>query len=181
MGLIEITVLAVGLAMDAVAVSMTNGMVYKNLGARHYILMPLFFGVFQGIMPLFGYYAGNIFADVITTYGGFIIFTILFIIGAKMIKDSFCNNSGDCGEKKINLSILFFQGIATSIDAFAVGVGFCAIRVNVIPAVSIISIVTAILVTAAIVIGKKFGNLFESKAEIFGGIILIAIGIKALF
>lgn len=180
MSILEIVILGVGLAMDAVAVSMTNGMIYKNLKFKDYALMPTFFGLFQGLMPLVGFYAGSLFADIITKYGGYVIFAILAIIGGKMVLDSFKKDEEEAKENKLTLGVLFFQAIATSIDAFAVGVGFCAIKVAIIPAVSIIAITTAIMVVGAIFIGKKFGDMFESKAQLMGGIILIAIGIKAL-
>lgn len=181
MGLLEIAILGIGLAMDAVAVSMTNGMVYKNLGVRQYIAMPLFFGVFQGAMPLIGFYAGNIFAEIITKYGGMVIFIILGFIGGKMLMDGIKQKKeSNTYKKQLTIGVLIFQAIATSIDAFAVGVGFCAVRVDIIPAIVIIAAITAILVIVAMIIGKKFGDLLENKAEIFGGIILILIGIKAL-
>lgn len=182
MSLIEIAILGVGLAMDAACVSMTNGMVYKNLNIKEYISMPLFFGVFQGMMPLVGYYAGNLFASVITRFGGIVIFVILGIIGGKMLFDGIRHNDEpeSTGKKRLTLGVLFLQAIATSIDAFAVGVGFCAVRVSILPAASIIAGTTAIIVVVAILIGRRFGDLFENKAEILGGIILILIGIKAL-
>ena len=180
MSLIEIAILGVGLAMDACCVSMTNGMVYKKLKLKDYMLMPVFFGVFQGIMPLIGFYAGNLFAEIITKYSGIVIFIILGVIGGKMIKDSFGSDTADRRENSLTIGVLFLQAIATSIDAFAVGVGFCAVRVDIIPAASIIAVITAVLTVAAILIGRKFGDIFESKAELLGGIILVIIGIKAL-
>lgn len=182
MSLIEIAILGVGLAMDAACVSMTNGMVYKNLKVKEYISMPLFFGVFQGVMPLIGYYAGNLFASVITQFGGIVIFAILGIIGGKMLYDGIRHNdqSGSPKKKSLTLGVLLLQAIATSIDAFAVGVGFCAVRVSILPAVTIIACITAVIVALAILIGRRFGDLFENKAEMLGGIILVLIGIKAL-
>ncbi len=180
MTILEQVILGVGLAMDAVAVSMTNGMIYKNLRLKDYSMMAIFFGVFQGLMPLIGFYAGSLFAQVITKYGGYVIFLILGIIGGKMVYDSFKRDEEEAKESKLTVGVIFFQAIATSIDAFAVGVGFCAIKVAIIPAVSIIAVTTAIMVVGAIIVGKKFGNVFESKAELIGGLILIAIGIKAL-
>lgn len=181
MGFIEIAVIGVGLAMDAVAVSMTNGMCYKNLTKKDYIAMALFFGIFQGIMPLFGFYASSLFARWITKYSGIVIFLILGAIGGNMIRESFQKEDDACQtDKKLTLAALFFQAVATSIDAFAVGVGFCAVKVDIIPAVSLIALITALMTVAAILIGKKFGDIFESKAEFLGGVILIIIGIKGL-
>ncbi|MHC1724207.1 MAG: manganese efflux pump MntP family protein [Aminipila sp.] len=183
MTLLEIILIGVGLAMDAVAVSMTNGMVYRNLGAKEYIAMPIFFGVFQAIMPLIGNIAGGLFASVISKYAGIVILLILGVIGGKMIKEGFEHRKDSkkvAVGKKLNLGVLIFQAIATSIDAFAVGVGFSAMQVNIIPAVVMIAIITIILTTVAIIIGRKFGDILGSSAEILGGAILVIIGIKAI-
>lgn len=183
MALMEIVLIGVGLAMDAVAVSMTNGMVYRNLGVKEYIAMPVLFGVFQAIMPLIGNFAGGLFANFISKYAGIVILLILGVIGGKMIKEGFEHRSEPkkvAIGKRLNLGVLIFQAIATSIDAFAVGVGFSAMQVNIIQAVVIIAIVTIILTTIAIVIGRKFGDILGSSAEILGGVILVVIGIKAI-
>lgn len=181
MSLIEITVLGIGLAMDAVAVSMTNGMVYRNLKPINYISMALFFGIFQGFMPLLGYYFGNVFAVIISRYSGIVIFVILSVIGSKMIYDGIRYKCGeDESGKKFTIVVLIFQALATSIDAFAVGIGFTAAKVSIIPATLIIACVTAVLVLFAIYLGKKFGDLLKNKAEIFGGLILVIIGIKTI-
>ena len=192
MSLIEIILIGIGLAMDAVAVSMTNGMVCKNLKTKDYVLMVLFFALFQAIMPLIGYFAGGLFAEIISKYAGIVIFLILGIIGGKMIKEGWehmreqraAGNKKVCdtglAQKKLTFSVLIFQSIATSIDAFAVGVGFSAMRVDILLAVSIIAFVTADLVALAIVMGRKFGDILGSRAEVLGGIILVIIGIKAI-
>ena len=180
MGLFEISLIGVGLAMDAASVAMTNGMVYKKLSISNYISMPLLFGIFQGIMPLFGFYAGTLFAGIIMKYSGIVIFAILAVIGGNMMKESLSKEREATESKILTMTVLIFQAIATSIDAFAVGVGFCAICVDILPAVSIIAIITAFMVAGAIVIGKKFGDLFENKADFLGGVILIIIGIKGL-
>lgn len=180
MGFLEIAVIGAGLAMDAVAVSMTNGMCYQNLTRRDYMAMALFFGLFQGLMPIFGFYAGSIFAKWITRYSGIVIFLILGVIGGNMIRESFAKEEMSRVAKTLTPTVLFFQAVATSIDAFAVGVGFCAVSVDIFPAAGLIALITAVLVTIAIVIGKKFGDMFESKAEFLGGVILIIIGVKGL-
>ncbi|SCJ96208.1 putative sporulation protein YtaF [uncultured Eubacterium sp.] len=180
MGLFEVSLIGVGLAMDAASVAMTNGMVYKKLSMGNYISMPLLFGIFQGVMPLIGFYAGTLFAGIIMKYSGIVIFAILAIIGGNMIKESLSKESDAVEIKNLTMTILIFQAIATSIDAFAVGVGFCAICVDILPAVSIIAVITAFMVAGAIAVGKKFGDIFENKAEFLGGIILIIIGVKGL-
>ena len=180
MGLFEVSLIGVGLAMDAASVAMTNGMVYKRLSIGNYITMPLLFGIFQGVMPLIGFYAGTLFAGIIMKYSGIVIFAILAVIGGNMIKESLSKESGIEEIKNLTMTILIFQAIATSIDAFAVGVGFCAIRVDILPAALIIAVITAFMVAGAIAVGKKFGDIFENKAEFLGGVILIIIGVKGL-
>lgn len=179
MGIIEIVLIGVGLAMDAVAVSMTNGMVYRNLKIRQYLAMPILFGLFQALMPLLGNFAGSLFADIIEKYAGIVILLILGVIGGKMLKEGIEHMGEDkahpeahvgratsaaAGKGNLTLSVLIFQAVATSIDAFAVGVGFSAMRVDIISAVTVIAIVTAIMVVAAILIGKKFGDILGSRA-----------------
>ncbi|WP_312353551.1 manganese efflux pump MntP [Aminipila sp.] len=183
MTLTEILFIGIGLAMDAVAVSMTNGMVYRNLRIKEYVAMPVFFGTFQALMPLLGNYAGYLFARFISKYAGIVIFLILGIIGGKMIKEGFEHRKGPlvlCGNKKLGFGVLVCQAIATSIDAFAVGVGFNAIQADIIQAVAIIAIVTVVFTSAAILIGRKCGDILGCQAEILGGAILAVIGIKAI-
>lgn len=182
MGYLEIALIGAGLAMDAVAVSMTNGLVYKNLRMTDYIAMPVLFAFFQMAMPLIGFFAGGFFADIIMKYSGIVILLILGIIGGKMLKEGIAHMRS-CEVPKIRImrpSVLFSQAIATSIDAFAVGIGFSVVQVRILPAVMIIGVITAVLVVAAILIGRKFQALLGNKAEILGGIILIMIGIKAV-
>lgn len=183
MGLTEILLIGAGLAMDAAAVSMTNGMVYKNLSRFTYISMPVFFGAFQMLMPVIGYYAGGLFAEIITRYSGIVIFLILGIIGGKMIKDGIddLRSHEVCPAKIMTLKVLFFQAIATSIDAFAVGIGFSALGIGILKPAAVIGAVTVVIVVAAIFIGRKFGDMLGCRAEILGGVILAVIGIKALF
>ena len=183
MGFADILLIGAGLAMDAAAVSMTNGMVYKNLSKVTYVLMPLFFGVFQMLMPILGYYAGGLFAELITKYSGIVIFIILGVIGGKMVKEGFedMKKHEVCPDKAMTLSVLFFQAIATSIDAFAVGISFSLAEISILWPSALIGAVTVVIVVAAILIGRRFGDMLGARAEILGGVILIAIGVKALF
>lgn len=182
MGFIEIALIGVGLAMDAVAVSMTNGMIYKNLKPRDYAAMLVLFAGFQMLMPVIGYFAGSLFAEIMTTYSGFVILLILGIIGGKMIKEGFIHMKEHQAprDRVLTLGILFFQAIATSIDALAVGIGFSFMRVSIGAAVLVIGVVTALMVAAGILVGRRFGDLLGSKAEILGGTILVIIGVKAI-
>jgi len=184
MTILEVLLIAVGLSMDAVAVSMTNGMVYKKISGLKCVVIPLFFGVFQGIMPFCGYLAGGIFAEIIAKYAGFVIFIILFLIGGKMVKDGVLgrrlSHQNEPTAPDLTWLALFFQAIATSIDAFAVGIGFSAAHVAILQAATLIAVTTALMSALALLIGRKSGDLLGTKAEILGGIILIIIGIKAV-
>lgn len=181
MGLWEIILIGIGLSMDAATVAMTNGMVYRHPKINQDLAIPLLFGGFQGLMPLIGYFAGGLFAHLITQYANILIFIILGIIGGKMLLDGIRPDKAK--EKPVatlTYKTLALQAIATSIDAFAVGIGFSAVQVNIYYAVLIIGITTALISWLAIYIGRRFGDLFESKSQIFGGIILLIIAFKAI-
>ena len=179
MGFLEIFLIGVGLSMDAVAVSMTNGMVYREGWSRK-IWMPIYFGFFQFLMPVLGYYASGFLANVISQYAGIVIFVILGVIGGKMIKDGFGGGEESVEKASLTHKILFFQAIATSIDAFAVGIGFQAMQLAAFGPSLLIGVTTFCLSLAAIFVGEKFGIFLENKAQILGGIILVLIGVKAL-
>ncbi len=184
MTILDIALIGVGLSMDAFAVSISNGMVYRGLTKGYRAAMPVFFGGFQILMPLLGYSLGSLFAAWIDRYAGILILLILGFIGGKMIWDGVHKDGEECTQTSAdNLSwqVLFLQAIATSIDAFAVGVGFSAMRVAVVPASLLIGVITFTLCWVAIAIGKAFGTLLEDKAQIVGGIILVLIGIKNFF
>lgn len=181
MSLTEIVLTAIALSMDAFAVSMTNGMVYPKLPRRKWIIAPLFFGFFQGFMPLLGFLAGSVFSSFIERYSSILVFVILGFIGGKMIYDGFFEKEEENKNEKLTVKLITLQAIATSIDAFAVGIGFCAVRTNIILAVSLIAITTLVLTLISFIIGKKFGDILGSKAQIFGGTILVILAIKALF
>ena len=155
MSLLDILLIGVALSMDAAAVSMTNGMVYKNMDRLTYAAMPVFFGAFQAFMPVIGYYAGGLFYDIITAYSGIVIFVILGVIGGKMIKEGIddLRNNEVCPGRMMNIKILFFQAVATSIDAFAVGISFSAAGMSILMPAVIIGVTTALIVIAAIMIG----------------------------
>lgn len=180
MSLIEIILVGIGLSMDAVAVSMSNGMAYRALPKRKWPLPPLFFGLFQGLMPLLGFFTGALFAKYIDRYAELLILLILGLIGGKMIYDGFRESKEETVEKSLSLKLIFFQAVATSIDAFAVGIGFCAMNVNIYFASSLIAATTFLMSLLSFLIGRKFGDLLGNKAEIFGGSILVVLAIKAV-
>lgn len=182
MGLFEIILIGIGLSMDAAAVSASNGMCYKNIKLKKAVIIALAFGVFQGIMPLIGYYAGSIFSTAFAQVDHWIALVLLSLIGGKMLCEAFKPDNDseceDCGAKTLTFKMLMIQAVATSIDALAVGVSFITISMNILLAVSVIAITTFILSLIAVYLGKKFGTLLNKKAEIFGGLILIGIGVK---
>lgn len=180
MGIIEIMMIGIGLSMDAVAVSMSNGLACQGISKDKLLAMPIFFGVFQGIMPLFGYYAGSLFAKQIEAYSGIVILVILGFIGGKMLYDGlFSKEEEAC--TILSYKLLFVQAIATSIDAFAVGVGFASTQIDIMSSVIIIGLTTTLLSFLAVFIGKRCKSVLGGKAQILGGIILIFIGLKAFF
>jgi putative Mn2+ efflux pump MntP len=180
MELITILFLAVGLAMDALAVSIVTGSIYRELHIRHALRMALFFGAFQSLMPLVGSLAGLSLREYIAAYDHWIAFALLGFIGSKMIYEAF---KIEQAEKKLdpsNLLILLTLSVATSIDALAVGFTLSLLVSSLALAVAVIGLITFGLSYAGVSIGKRFGHFFESKIEIVGGLILIAIGLKIL-
>jgi putative Mn2+ efflux pump MntP len=179
MSITELILLAIGLSMDASAVSISNSLCIKKLTIKNILQMAIIFGLFQGIMPLIGFYAASMFADVISQFDHWIAFILLAIIGGKMLHEAItAEPEKDCSLFNLTLKLLLVQAVATSIDALAVGVSLSALNVNIFYAVIIIGIVTFICCSIAILISKRFGNLLGKRADIVGGIILIAIGLK---
>ena len=142
MSIWEIIMIGIGLSMDAAAVSMTNGMVYPKTCRTKILSMPLFFGGFQALMPLLGYFASGVFADFLSRYSGIIVLIILGVIGGKMVYDGLHPRKEEETGCSLTYRMLLIQAVATSIDAFAVGVGFSAMQVNIVQAVSIIGVTT---------------------------------------
>jgi putative Mn2+ efflux pump MntP len=179
--IITIFLIAVGLAMDAFAVSIGNGIILKEVKIKDALKTGAFFGGFQALMPVIGWLCGMAFSQYITTIDHWIAFGLLVFIGGNMIKESF--SSEDEGQDKKdpnNLKVLLVMAIATSIDALAVGVSFAMVGTHItIPAI-MIGVITFIISFIGVFIGKRVGEVFEKKAELFGGIILIGIGIKIL-
>ena len=182
MGLIELLLLAVGLSMDAFAVSICKGLAMKKAGIREGAICGLWFGGFQALMPLIGFYLGTMFADAISAFDHWIAFGLLVLIGINMLKDALekcdCQESPDAD---ISVKTMFLMAVATSIDALAVGISLAmAGQVNIFVATGLIGIITFAVCMAGVKIGSIFGNRFEKKAELFGGCILILLGLKIL-
>lgn len=180
MGILELLILAIGLSMDAFAVSVCKGLAMKKLEFKNMAIVGLWFGGFQALMPAIGYFLGVQFKNQITAIDHWIAFVLLGIIGANMIKEA-CSKD-DEEEVKANLDVktMFMLAIATSIDALAVGITFAFLSVNLVHAVTFIGITTFILSAVGVGIGNIFGTKYKAKAEIAGGIILILLGIKIL-
>lgn len=174
---IEIIILAFALSADAFAVSVSSGVCVKHVKILNSLKMALFFGVFQGLMPLIGWFAGSIFYEYIKDYGSWIALIFLSTIGIKMIAESF-NHENKEYKNYFNTKVLFLLAIATSIDALAAGFSLNFLKIDIfIPAI-IITIITFIVSFLGILIGKKVGNVFGRKAEIAGGLILVGIGVR---
>ena len=179
MGIIEILLIAVGLAMDAFAVSVCKGLAMKKLNWEKAIIIALYFSIFQALMPILGYLLGIAFESIITQIDHWIAFVLLLIIGIKMINEVF-EEEKQSYDDSVNFKVMLVLSIATSIDALAVGITFAFLNTNIILAVSIIGIITFLLSLLGVKIGNRFGNKYEKKAQIIGGIILIIIGITIL-
>lgn len=178
MGIIEIIILSIGLAMDATAVSMTNGMNDTKIKIKKIVLIGLTFGIFQAIMPLLGYLFGTLFVEFIEQIDHWIALLLLGFLGFQMLREGLSKKDEEEKVKELGIKMLFLQGVATSIDALAVGISFASLRVNIVYAVLSIGVITTMLSIIGVLIGKKFGDLLNNKASILGGIILISIGIK---
>ncbi len=178
MGLITITVIAIGLAMDALAVSIVSGSICKQLHIKHALRIAVFFGGFQALMPLVGSLAGISFKGYVADYDHWIAFALLSAVGIKMIYESFKITPANFNPE--NVFVLLVLSIATSIDALAIGITLSLLRVSIVTTVIVIGVVTFVLSYLGVIIGKKFGHFFESKIEAVGGLVLITLGLKIL-
>ncbi|HIY29539.1 MAG TPA: manganese efflux pump MntP family protein [Candidatus Mediterraneibacter avicola] len=179
MGLLELFILAVGLSMDAFAVSVCKGLAMPKISVKKAVIVGIWFGGFQALMPALGYLLGSQFKDSITAVDHWIAFILLGIIGGNMIREA-C--SGECEKENDSLDIktMFLLAVATSIDALAVGITFAFLKVNIVAAVSFIGATTFIISAAGVKIGNIFGTKYKAKAELTGGVILILLGLKIL-
>lgn len=179
MGLISLFVLAVGLSMDAFAVSVCKGLATEKLTGRHMFLAGLWFGGFQALMPVIGYLLGSQFKDKITAIDHWIAFFLLGFIGINMIREAM-EKEESCPVGGMEAKKMFPLAVATSIDALAVGVTFAFLDVNIVIAAGFIGVITFLLSAAGVKVGNIFGVKYKAKAELAGGIILILLGIKTL-
>ncbi len=180
MNFIEILIVSIGLAMDAFAVAVCKGINCKEIDRKKCSLVGIFFGGFQALMPLIGFYIGAGLRSLVIAIDHYIVFGILVVIGANMVYECFCEKI-DNFNSEINAKSLFLPAIATSIDALSVGITFAFLKVNIWLSILVIGVVTFILSYVGVLIGNNFGNKSERKAKLIGGIILIVMGIKVLF
>ena len=180
MGLLELFILAIGLSMDAFAVSVCKGLATQRVNPKHMIIAGIWFGGFQALMPLIGYFLGTAFEKYVTAVDHWIAFILLGAIGGNMIKEAFSGGENEA-DGSFGFKTMLVMAIATSIAALAVGITFALLPdVNIVAAVSFIGVTTFILSAVGVKIGNVFGAKYKSKAELAGGIILIILGIKIL-
>jgi putative Mn2+ efflux pump MntP len=180
MALFEIILIAIGLSMDAFAVSITLGLQADKPKVKEILTPGIFFGFFQAFMPIMGFFAGIYFANRIQEIDHWIAFVLLGIIGGKMIKDSFSKSEEELDENHFKFSKMLVLAIATSIDALAVGITFAFFKVEIFKAAIIIGLITFVISMSGVKIGSIFGTKFKSKAEFVGGAVLVLLGIKIL-
>lgn len=179
MSLLELFIIAVGLSMDAFAVSICKGLSMCRWRGRDALIIGLYFGGFQAMMPFAGYLLGSRFKQAITAYDHWIAFILLGVIGINMIKESLDKESESC-DASVRMKDMLILAIATSIDALAVGVTFAFLQVRIIPAISFIGCTTLLLSMVGVKVGTVFGCKYKSRAELAGGLILVFMGCKIL-
>ena len=179
MGLTELFILAVGLSMDAFAVAVCKGLAMQKMNWRHAIIIGLYFGGFQAAMPSLGYILGVGFQSRIQAVDHWIAFVLLTFIGLNMVRES-RDREAEHADPSVGFQVMVILAIATSIDALAVGVTFAFLQVDIVPAVCFIGTVTFLLSVIGVKVGNVFGTRYKSRAELVGGLILIAIGVKIL-
>ena len=180
MNLFTILLIALALSMDAFAVSIASGVAIKKLRIEHAFTIALWFGIFQAIMPLFGWFGGVELRDLLSGVDHWVVFGLLVVIGAKMIWEAFQIEPIERRSNPLDIRILFTLSLATSLDALATGVSFALLGIPVVMPVIIIGAVTFLVSFAGVWIGDKSGHFFGKKMEILAGIILILIGTKVL-
>ena len=180
MDLLTLLTLAVGLAMDAFAVSICKGLAMREKVLKKGIIVGLWFGGFQALMPTIGFFLGTQFKDQITSIDHWIAFVLLGLIGINMVKEALSNDE-EQADDSIAVKEMFMLAVATSIDALAVGITFAFLNVHIVSAASMIGVCTFLISFAGVKIGNIFGTKYKAKAELAGGIILILLGFKILF
>ena len=180
MDLLSLLLLAVGLSMDAFAVAVCKGLALKKITLRHALIVGLWFGGFQALMPLIGYFLGAQFKEAIAAYDHWIAFGLLSLIGGNMIREALFETEETPPDAALSFRPMLLLAVATSIDALAVGVTFAFLDVNIWASVALIGVTTCVLSMIGVKVGSVFGAKYEKRAELFGGVILILLGLKIL-
>ena len=180
MSTFSLLIIAVGLSMDAFAVSICKGLAMQKLSLKKACIVGLWFGGFQALMPTIGYLLGSQFESYITSIDHWIAFALLSLIGVSMIKEALSKEEEECQNASLDCKTMFILAVATSIDALAAGVTFAFLQVSILSAASFIGVITFLFSVAGVKVGNVFGTRYKSKAELTGGIILILMGIKIL-
>ena len=182
----EMVMLGVALSCDSFAITISNTLVHYREGYRRLLMMPFWFGLFQGLMPVLGFFLGTAFGDIVSTYSGIIALVLLGVIGGNMVREGIGAlrrregaDSCEIDPEPLKLGTVIVEAFATAIDAFAVGVSLCAMRADILVAGVVICVVTAAICVVGIAIGRKAGASLGDKAQVFGGVVLICIGIRA--
>ena len=180
MDIISLLLLAVGLSMDAFAVSVCKGLALKKVSLRHMCIVGAWFGGFQALMPSLGYLLGSRFEQYITAIDHWIAFVLLVLIGANMIREALSKEEAEEANASLAFKTMLLMAVATSIDALAVGITFAFLSVHIIPAALTIGATTFLLSAAGVKVGNVFGLRYKKRAEIAGGVILCLLGVKIL-
>lgn len=180
MGFVEILLIGIGLSMDAFSVSICKGLTTKKFSLKMAMICGLWFGGFQALMPVIGYFLGVQFENLIASFDHWIAFGLLALIGINMIREAVSKKEEEKDNGALDVKTMFLLAVATSIDALAVGVSFAALKENIWRAIVIIGLTTFIFSAIGVKIGNVFGSKYEKKAAMAGGIILIIIGVKTL-
>ena len=179
--IVETILIGIALSADAMSVTLGNLAANPRISRGNALLMPLFFGFFQGLMPTLGYFTGSLAGSFIEHYAGLVAFAILGVVGGKMVWDGLHPDGEDpAAAQHLGVASIAMQAVATSIDAFAVGVAFAATGGGLFARAGVIALCTFMLCLCMVVVGRKLGETFGAKAEIAGGIVLILIGLRAL-
>lgn len=180
MGLWELFVIAVGLSMDALAVAICKGLSVGRMKVKHALICGAWFGVFQAVMPLIGYFLGTTFGKYIEAFDHWIAFALLLLIGGNMLREALSSDEDEKVDASFSPKAMLPLAVATSIDALAVGVTFALLNVRIVPAVSFIGVVTFAFSAVGVKIGNLFGMKYKKPAEIVGGSVLVLMGVKIL-
>ena len=186
MSFVELLVIAVGLAMDAFAVTISDSLAYPTESPARLFRLPVMFGLFQGLMPIGGYVLSGVAANLVEAYAGIVALVVLAIIGGNMVRDGLLERASaeaDCvaDTPRLSWGVIVLQAIATAIDAFAIGISLRALDADLLASVTVIGLVTFLFCCVSVALGQRIGGRLGWKAEVAGGLILIAIGIRAFF